>query len=437
MQQEDGKRGARMGPISTMPPNTHYEASPAAVADAGQAYAALAKNLETLLEAARPRLLSLTYLQGIPPEAAEDVVQETLVTAWRQLATLRAPERFDSWLAGICRNHCRMHARSTKATRAHLTAVGASSQGETSEATPSLDDFCDPLACDPSEAMDREALETLVDQAMGYLPKSARGALELCYLRELPQREAALRLGMTIGALEVQLHRARRQLRQILSTTLRAEAESFGLSLDDELPTGWRETREWCHQCARRHMLGIFEMMPNGRINFRLQCPDCSTRYQADIHSSVGLVPFDGVHSIKPALKRTLLGVNARYAEALVTGQQQCDNCGATLRAYPAPPHEQRTSLPRQRAVVLECPRCDFSHATGLVGVACLTDPTVRPLVMRFIQTHPRWVIEPDHPVEHDGVEALSCGLSDATSGKRLTALVDPQRVRVLRVFSN
>ncbi len=426
-----------MGPGSTIPPNNLNDAAlGASMAGNGQAYTALATNLETLLAAARPRLLSLAYLQGVSPEAAEDVVQESLVVAWRQLDTLRAPERFDSWLDGICRNHCRMHARSTRTMHAHRALVGERGN-ETGAEAPSLDDLPDPLAFDPGEALEREALETLLDQAMGYLPRSAREALELCYLQEFPQREAALRLGMTIGALEVQLYRARQRLRQILSGALRVEAESFGLSLDDELPTGWRETRVWCHQCARRHLLGTFETMPNGRINFRLRCPDCSTRYHADMHCSVGLVPFDGVQSIKPALKRTLLGVNECYAEALVTGQQQCGSCGATMRAYPAPPDEQRTSVPHQRAVVLECPRCDFVHATGLVGVACLTDPLTRPIVMGFIQTHPRWLIEPDQPIEHSGVAALSCCLSDAASGKRLTAVVDPQRLRVLSIYNN
>ena len=39
-------------------------------------------------------------------EAADDCVQETLIEAWRHLDQLRAPERFDAWLNGICRNIC-------------------------------------------------------------------------------------------------------------------------------------------------------------------------------------------------------------------------------------------------------------------------------------------------------------------------------------------
>jgi RNA polymerase sigma-70 factor (ECF subfamily) len=34
------------------------------------------------------------------PDQAKDAVQETLVRAWRDLPTLRSPDRFDAWLPG-------------------------------------------------------------------------------------------------------------------------------------------------------------------------------------------------------------------------------------------------------------------------------------------------------------------------------------------------
>ena len=101
--------------------------------------------------------------------------------------------------------------------------------------------------------------ELPIDRAMGYLPATTRKALELHYIAEVPQREVALRLGITISALEVKQHRARRQLRQVLNGALRADAESFGLTLDNEVVQGWRETSLWCLICGRQRMQGIFE----------------------------------------------------------------------------------------------------------------------------------------------------------------------------------
>src|SRR5947199_318428 len=57
-------------------------------------------NIDTLLTNARPRLLHLAHAQGVPPDAAEDVIQETLLEAWRHLDALRHPDRFDAWLNG-------------------------------------------------------------------------------------------------------------------------------------------------------------------------------------------------------------------------------------------------------------------------------------------------------------------------------------------------
>ena len=48
----------------------------------------LIANIDTLLADARPRLLRLARLNGVPPDATDDVVQETLMEAWRHLENL-------------------------------------------------------------------------------------------------------------------------------------------------------------------------------------------------------------------------------------------------------------------------------------------------------------------------------------------------------------
>ena len=40
------------------------------------------------------------------PDRAEDAVQETLVRCWRDLPTLRDPDRFDAWLHRLFLNAC-------------------------------------------------------------------------------------------------------------------------------------------------------------------------------------------------------------------------------------------------------------------------------------------------------------------------------------------
>lgn len=46
--------------------------------------------------------------------AAEDVVQETLIRAWRDLRGLREPERFDAWLHRLLIRACHDHVRAQR-----------------------------------------------------------------------------------------------------------------------------------------------------------------------------------------------------------------------------------------------------------------------------------------------------------------------------------
>ena len=45
---------------------------------------------------------------------AEDAVQQTLVIAWRELPSLRDPDRFDAWLQRLLVNACYAEARRTR-----------------------------------------------------------------------------------------------------------------------------------------------------------------------------------------------------------------------------------------------------------------------------------------------------------------------------------
>jgi RNA polymerase sigma-70 factor (ECF subfamily) len=395
---------------------------------------ALHADLEQLLVLARPRLLGITRRVGIPADASDDIVQEAFIAAWRGLAQLRDTHRFDAWLDGICRNLCRAHLRSQRLREQHQVSLASEAAlGERCEAGEiGSRDIPDPAAFDPAEELSRQDLEILLDRALGYLPTQARQTLEICYLAELPQREAALRLGLTISALEARLHRARRQLRQVLSGTLRADAEAFGLMRDQAIPAGWRESREWCMFCGRYRLHGIFKPYSTGSIDLHMRCPACAQYYSGGIHL---LSPGGGLHSFRPAIKRLIWQAADFFNTALAhDGKQLCLDCQAPIQMQVRTADSLADpSLPgilRQHFLLIyDCPNCGLNIA--IVFAACWAHPTVQ----QFTTRYPRWVMEPDALESYAGQPAIRMRLIDFLSAARLTIFADPHTLQVLATF--
>jgi RNA polymerase sigma-70 factor (ECF subfamily) len=388
----------------------------------------LQDNLEHILAAARPRLERIVRTQGVTCDAVDDVVQETMLEAWRHLERLHTPQGIEAWLNKICYHICLRWSRSQSLTASRQTSLSTVFQEEAGN--PLEMDIPDPLAFDPAEELTHQDLANLLDRAMSYLPKSTREAIELYYLVELPQSEAALRLGLTINALEVRLHRARQQLRQVLSGELRSDAEEFGLTLDQEVALGWRETREWCNLCGQLRLRGLFEPQPGGRINLRLRCPNCSPVYN-DMFNS-GLKPPRIFHSFRSAYKHAWRAASAFWTEALETRQQHCSNCKQSLvKLQIVHPDEYAFSTPYPNIyrMILDCPIC------GIMSTCSVAAFLVHPSILRFIEQHPRWIIGPEAASEYNGQPAIRTSLIDTTSAAQLTVLANRQNLQTLATF--
>jgi RNA polymerase sigma-70 factor (ECF subfamily) len=409
--------------------------------------------LEAVIVAARPRLLRLARLRGVPPDAAEDVVQETLLEAWRCLDRLYDPTGIDRWLDEICRNICRRYARK-RATEQRKLALTASADDEEQRASEmvTLDNIADSEASDPIEALNRQDMALLLDQALGLLPGNAREVVELCYLRELPQREATDRLGLSLSALEARLHRARRELRALFNGPLRREAEAFGLALDDASEQGWRVTRLWCPLCGRRRLAGMFVVQPDGSLNLHMRCPQCEQDSglcdidSSSIHSK-GLIQLDGLQSFRPAWKRTLQGTAQHFTHALQlqSSAYLCPFCGAPalLQLVDKVSAPTGVNLPGSLArhpyrfwVWWRCqqPRDGSDWHSGLFAASDLVYWSSASS-QRFMREHPRYISEPELLVEFAGRPALRLQLADTTSAARLTLLADRRTLRILATF--
>lgn len=145
------------------------------------------------------RLHSIAYRAlGVRAEA-EDVVQEVLLRAWRQLPGWRPGQaRFSTWLQRVALNLVNDRLRGRRDV---VDVDGLALQSR---------------APDPELASARHEQARRVRAALQQLPERQRDAMLLCHFEGLGNIEAAAALEVSVEALESLLGRARRRLRELL-----------------------------------------------------------------------------------------------------------------------------------------------------------------------------------------------------------------------------
>jgi len=136
-------------------------------------------------------------------DRAEDALQDALVIAWRDLRSLRDPDRFDAWIHRILTNICIAHAGRERARVANLVLLPVDG--------PSIPDGALSVA-------DRDQLE----RAFRRLTADERAVLVLRHYVGYEPTELAEILGLPAGTVRSRLHYAHRAMRAALDADDRA-----------------------------------------------------------------------------------------------------------------------------------------------------------------------------------------------------------------------
>jgi RNA polymerase sigma-70 factor (ECF subfamily) len=140
-------------------------------------------------------------------DAAYEVVQESFVAAWRNLARYDARRSFTSWMRAIALNKCRDRGRREAVRRVFF---GADPGGEEVAAAP------DPQPSADSSLIAAERRRAL-DRAIAMLPAKLKEPLILTAFEELSQQAAGEMLGVSAKTIETRVYRARRRLAELLN----------------------------------------------------------------------------------------------------------------------------------------------------------------------------------------------------------------------------
>jgi RNA polymerase sigma-70 factor, ECF subfamily len=156
---------------------------------------------EMIIRAHSRTLFAIAYGILQNREEAEDVVQDSLIKAWKMRWRVRHPEKFPAWLGMIARHRARDVFRKRRSVPLTQKAI---EMRETD--TPGA------IATDQQ-----------LHSALATLPELHRAALTLRYFEEMDYRTIENTLGLTNGALRGILGRAlasmRKQLRPVLAST--------------------------------------------------------------------------------------------------------------------------------------------------------------------------------------------------------------------------
>ena len=145
--------------------------------------------------------VGLSYLKQ--HQQAEDAMQNTYLKAFLHLGNFQREASFSTWLTRIMINECLMILRRQRGLREETLVEETASQERA-------------VAPQGATRLNLKEMKTLLEDAIGALPRNLRTVYVLREVQHLTTAEAAACLGMTAGNIKVLLHRARERLKSTL-----------------------------------------------------------------------------------------------------------------------------------------------------------------------------------------------------------------------------
>ena len=163
---------------------------------------------EGLVERHRGRVYGLALRMLNSSDDAAEVLQESFISAYRNLPNFRGDAQFGSWVYRIAANHALMRLRHRKVVSQIESPLDEPTFNDRGSLVDEVSDFKDA----EGEAMDNE-LRRAIEEASDRLGPEYREVFVLKDLEGMSYEEIAEITGATVPAIKSRLHRARLSLR--------------------------------------------------------------------------------------------------------------------------------------------------------------------------------------------------------------------------------
>ena len=154
---------------------------------------------------------------------AEEITQDTFLKAYKKLATLKEPQRFDSWLYVIAANRCSSWLRKKRVWTQPLEQLE-----ETDDEQLQKEMYSEFVAAE-NERTTAEAQRDVVKKLLAKLQDSERTIMTLHYFGEMTCTEIGAFLGVSKNTIKSRLRRAQQRLKKE-EPMIRAALDNFKIT---------------------------------------------------------------------------------------------------------------------------------------------------------------------------------------------------------------
>lgn len=200
-------------------------------------------------------------------DAARDILQDTLIAAFKGLHDFRGDAALSTWLYQIARSFCLKSRRRGAGEPQRHVALDAPEV----QAVKSPGDA-------PDDRAEARQVGAILQAAILALPVASREVIVLRDVEGLSAEEAAKVIGLPVGALKSRLHRARTQLRELLAGShgacpafAREVAAYASADIDQAACASIEGHMRGCAQCAGAYAalqkaVSLCKQIPGGQV---------------------------------------------------------------------------------------------------------------------------------------------------------------------------
>jgi len=163
-----------------------------------------------LYERYKDWVFNVSYRMSNHEQEAEDITQKVFVQLFRKIDSFRGDSAFSSWLYRMAMNICINHFHREKTRRSHMAGQ---LPGDENLSAGILKDAVQPFTLGPH-----------LENALRRLPAGYRAVFVLYDIEGYTHQEIAEMRNITVGTSKSQLHKARKELKELLQPYLELES---------------------------------------------------------------------------------------------------------------------------------------------------------------------------------------------------------------------